>query len=296
MLAIDRDARVFYEGSARVGIPIWPSPVVTVATVLRSDADRSEIAAQVDLGLARLVFREDYFDPVTRIRRGRFYNRSDGGQPHSWQVQVHPALPSDSRSIGQGGLITRELFGFHGWAARIHLRGDGGRSTIALGIQDAFTRWRVVGIEHISSAEDLVTLKAISNMGVVPDIAEEKIPESARRSVLQAAQNLVDTAYRTGPESVIDRCRDLAAAALGAHFAMTYPQADHKDLGDLATLAQKEQRSLIENAARLIARLHARGKPNEQARRKMSAPTDEDASLALECAGLILRELGWVHP
>lgn len=173
--------------------------------------------------------------------------------------------------------------------------GCAGAVAIALGIQDAMTLWRVIGVEHISSGEDLVTLKAISNMGVLPEISDEQLPESARSRILQASQNLVDTAYRAGSESVLDRCRDLAAAALGGHFGAKYPGAEHKDLGDLAVLAQKEQRSLIENAAKLIARLHARGKPNEQARRSIPPPADEDAALAMECAGLILRELGWVR-
>lgn len=294
MLAIDRDARVFYEGTSRIGIPIWPSPFVTIATILRSDADRKNIPARADLWVAALVFREDYFDPVTRVRRGRLYNRGDGSQPHTWQVQVHPALPSDSRSVSSGGLISKQLLGFHDWPARTHLRDSTCEIAIALGIYDAMTLWRVIGLEHISSGEDLVTLKAISNLGVLPEIASERLPASARARILQASQNLVDTAYRAGPESVIDRCRDLAAAALGGHFGTKYPEADHKDLGDLAVLAQREQRSLIENAAKLIARLHARGKPNEQAKRDILPPRDEDASLAIECAGLILRELGWI--
>lgn len=296
MLAIDRDARVLYEGSSSVGIPIWPSPVVTVATVVRSDADRKSIPTKADLWVAALVFREDYFDPVTRVRRGRFYNRGDGAQPNTWHVQVHPALPSDSRSVSRGGLISKQLFGFHDWPARTQLRDGTGTLIVALGIQDAMTLWRVIGVEHISSGEDLVTLKAISNMGVLPEISDDKLPESARSRIRQATQNLVDTAYRAGPESVVDRCRDLAAAALGGHFAAKYPEADHKDLGALAALANKDQLALVENAARLIARLHARGKPNEQARRGIPPPTDEDASLAIECAGLILREFGWARP
>src|SRR3954469_7623920 len=105
MLAIDRDARVFYDGNSRVGIPIFPAPFVSIATVLRSEDDHARIPQTMDLGIAPLVFREDYFDPVTRIRRGRFYNRDEGSQPHSWRVQAHPSLPSDSRSIGAGGMI-----------------------------------------------------------------------------------------------------------------------------------------------------------------------------------------------
>jgi len=296
MLGIDEDKRVYYEGPAHTGIAIWPAQFFSVATVLRLEDDRTSIPMTTSLGNARLLFREDYFDPVTRIRRGRFYNRNDGAQPQFWTVQAHPALPSDSRLIGAGGLIKKQLYGFYDWPARTHLKEPSNAVTIALGTVDAVTLWRVIGIEQISTGEDLVTLKARSNMGVLPEIVQSQMPSAGKDRVLEALGNAVETAYRGGPESIVDRCRDLASAVLGAYFEASVRNASHKDLGDLVRIAREQSRYVIENAAQIIGLLHARGKPSEQSKRGLVVPSNEDAALALECAGAIIREVGWAKP
>jgi hypothetical protein len=295
MLGIDADIRVYYEGTAQTGIAIWPAQLISLATVLRSEDDRTNVPVATNLGNARLLFREDYFDPVTRIRRGRFYNRDDGAQPQLWAVQAHPALPSDSRLIGAGGLIKKHLHGFHDWAARANLKEPLTEITVVLGIQDAMTLWRVIGIEQISTGEDLVTLKGRSNMGVLPEVAQDRLPGAAQSRVMEAIGHVVETAYRASPESIIDRCRDLSAAVLGAYFEASVPNASHRDLGDLARIAKEQRHHLIENSARIINLLHSRGKPNEQSKRGLATPRDEDATLALECASVIIREVGWAN-
>lgn len=293
MLALDPNQRLIYEGTSRWGFAVWPSPVISVATAIHSDADLANVPERTDLAYAPLVFREDSFDPVTRIRRGRFYHRGDGAQPQEWRVQQHPAFREEIGPKDYDGSLKKQLFGFHIWPARIHLRAD--RVKVVLGIRDGSSIWRVIAIEQISTGEDLVTLKAQSNMGVLPELAGEKIPEIARGRVLQTVERLIDTAYRAGPESVIDRCRDLAAAAIGGHFEATHPGASHKDLAQLAALASEAKRFLIEQPAKMLALLHSRAKPNVQAQRSTPPPIDEDASLALECVGIILRELGWAR-
>lgn len=293
MLGIDEDRRVFYEGPSNIGIAIWPSPFVSVATPIRTDQDLNSIPVQTSVGQASLVFREDHFDPVTRIRRGRFYNRAGATQPQMWSVQAHPALPSDSRSVGAGGLIKKLVFSSFDFSARVNFKDLIAVGSVALGVQGAMTLWRVIAIEQISTGEDLVTLKARSNLGVIPEIAEERIPGSARTLVVQCASNLIDTAYRAGPESVIDRCRDLSVAILGAYFEQEIPNAVKRDLVDLAKIAASRDRGLIENAARLIARLHSRGKPSEQNRLGVESPRDADAALALECTSFLIREVKW---
>jgi hypothetical protein len=295
MLSIDSEHRVFYEGSGGgVGVPIWPSPVVTVATVVRSEGDFQQVPSTTELGVAPLLFREDYFDPTTLIRRGRLYNRGDGTQPQQCSVQAHPALPSDSRSLNQGH-VKKVMFRYHDFAARTQLRPGPHPVTLVLGIKDAMTLWRVISIEQISTGEDLVTLKAHSNMGVLPEIIENAIPEGGRTRVLNFMQTLVDIAYRGGAASVIDRCRDLASAALGVHFESLDSKAPHLDLGGLRKIAHAQKRYLIDSAANTIALLHSRGKPNEQERLGTPAIVADDAALALHCMSLILRELKWAR-
>jgi len=292
MLVIDGEHRVFYEGSGGVGVPIFPSPVVTIATFVQSEGDLAHVPARTDLGLALLLFREDYFDPTSRIRRGRLYNRGNAEQPQLCSVQVHPALPSDSRLVNQG-VIRKHLFQFHDFAARTELRPAPHPTTVVLGVRDAMTLWRVISIEQISTGEDLITLKAHSNMGVLPEIRESAVPHGALTRVLASVQNLVDIAYRGGPESIVDRCRDLACAALGAHFESIEVKAPQLDLGSLRKLAQTQRRFIIESAANIIALLHSRGKPSEQERLGTPPLEPTDASLAVECVSIILRELKW---
>jgi len=45
--------------------------------------------------------------------------------------------------------------------------------------------------------------------------------------------------------------------------------------------------------ARLIAKLHSRGKDNERAKYKTRTPDEEDADLAVQSLGFVLREFGW---
>ena len=296
MLIIDIDQPVFYEGSgAGTGIPIWPSPFLTIATIIKSEDDLKAIPNETPVGHVPLLFREDHFDAVTRVRRGRLYNRGDGAQPQTCNVQCHPALSTDTRMIGQGGIIRKSLYRFHDFAARIHLRPTARPVTIALGIRDAMTLWRVIGVEQISTGEDLVTLKLHGNMGVLPELQVSAIPIGSVTRVRETMETLVDAAYRGGVSSVVDRCRDLAASALGAHFEMLKPNAPHLDLGALIKIAKEEKRYLINSAANIIALLHSRGKPNEQERRCTPALLPDDAELALQCVSVILRDLGWVN-
>jgi len=293
MLGIDPDKPVYYEGSRTAAVAIWPSCFLSLATIIHTDNDWVNVPKTSNLGLAPLIFREDHFDAVTRIRRGRFYNRDQGGQPQPWSVQQHPSIPSDARRLNKDALVQTNLFGFYEWSARTNFPKPLGSLTVALGIQGATSLWRVVDVEHISTGEDLVTLKAKSNMGMLPEIVEERIPKTAQRSVLERINNLIDTAYRSGADSVIDRCRDLASAVLNGHYEATHSEASTMDLGELVKIASKDQRYLVENASRLLTLLHARTKPSERNRRGTPAPGDEDAALALECVGLILREVGW---
>jgi hypothetical protein len=206
---------------------------------------------------------------------GERFGRALALEDWSWT----PAFPMWANHYGSGALMMAEAAApFERLASRL-------------------APWCLLEAARVRGAdptgEDLVTLKARSNLGVLPSVSESDIPEAHRPRVLQAIEALVDTAYRAGPESVIDRCRDMSAAVLGAFFELSEPGSVHKDLGELAKIAARQQRFVIEQTARLVSLLHARVKPNEQRKRNMRSPHEEDATLALECAGAILREVGW---
>ena len=70
-----------------------------------------------------------------------------------------------------------------------------------------------------------------------------------------------------------------------------------KDLGEAikayVRLQPKNQDNLISWSDRIVARLHSRGKPNEQHKMGLNESTEEDAQLALRCLWLVLVEIGW---
>jgi len=82
-----------YESSAGCWHSVWPSvPVVSVAALVAPGQD--SIKFETDLHRAEFVFREDSFDPVTRIRRGRFYQSV--GTRQGTATSIRPSSNMDS--------------------------------------------------------------------------------------------------------------------------------------------------------------------------------------------------------
>jgi len=66
--------------------------------------------------------------------------------------------------------------------------------------------------------------------------------------------------FRAGPESIIDRSREAVTAILSKYLQNKSQVEAGKDLGALASAMAAEKFEIVANAARIIARLHARGK------------------------------------
>jgi hypothetical protein len=293
-IAIDENQLLHYEGrSSQYGHALWPSPVVSVATVLVNPDETQQIPQNNFLPEVRMVFREDSFDPVTRIRRGRLYKWS-GTHPEDWHVQPHPAYPEELLAARiHGGKLKKRLYAFYSWPAFQELKGQRA-ALIALGTKEAYTLWRIVDIERIVTAEDLLTLRARTALGVLPELNRDAVPQDGRREVIEMLEKLVDTAYRAGPESVAHLARDAAQCCLGVWMANRRGNSKlrQQDLGPLAKMIEKEK-SVSSNVAHTLARLHSRAKPNEQERFSSRPVCEGDAEFALAAVGLLLRELGW---
>lgn len=293
-IAISAEQPLIYEGEGGYGHGLWPAPVFTVATVLLKPEDVENIPSTMNLHVNPLLFREDSFDPVTRIRRGRLY-KSPGAQPQQWRVQPHPAY---SEEVGfhrdSAGWLQKSLHGFYAWSAWAEVPKDARNTMLALGTQEAYTLWKIVNIERIVSREDLLTLRAHGALGILAELREAIIPDDARAKLVEVFTKLSDVAYRAGPESVIDRARDLAQWSLGVWLAAEKndPKFRHDDLGELANKIPEEKK-VLKNIAQTLARLHARAKPNEQARYGVRPLVEADAEFALAAVGTLLRELDW---
>lgn len=300
MFGIDADRRLFYEGSPSLyGSGIWPAPFASIATRISQSGDWAEIPWACDLAWAKLIFREDAFDPVTRIRRGRLYQRYEA-QPAQWHVQRHPAAPQESGGVDLSGLFVKSLYTYAPWFGAGEATTGQSPALFALGVRDSYTLWTLLSVERLSTGEDLLTLRARSSLGAMPSLDEAAIPPDGVDEIRRQIDRVSDAEHRQGLEAIIDAGRYAAPAAIGLWLADREGDARFRAVDLNEHIKHPEggasPMALLINAAKLIARLHARLKPNEEFSRGARRLTEADAEAALASLSLVLRELGWTRP
>jgi len=272
--------------------------MVSVATFVQSELDWRQVPTTGELRGAKQIFREDSFDPVSRIRRGRFYEWGSGrSQPDRWWVHKHPVLPDDIGHRNPEGRIAKQLITFSVMSNVGQRLLTSPRTLVVLGAGDAITVWNIVSVEKAGNNEDMVTLRARSNLGFLPDLILDAIPASARERVAAAITKVVDGAHRSSGITVVDLCRDALVVILSTHLQHDLGSAieiNEKDLADLIS-ALPEKMKLFRSVADVVCKLHPRGKSNEQYRRSTRDVTDTDGMLAIEALGFALRDLGWAR-
>ncbi len=282
-----------FEGDSEYGAHlVWPRPVITLAKFVKA-TDESLVPA-TENSIGHCCFREDFFDPVSRIRRGRFY-QSTGGTT-TWQVlkPTNVVIPGINN---QDGLIGVSLRGYRTYWPSI--ASDDSQDMVLLGSSSAFSVWSVVGIESISTGEELVTLKARQSLGALPDVYWAKVPAEHKHKVQEAIEKLADDYRRAGPESVIDRAREAATAILSAYLqSQGVDKAKGRDLGDLVKIlvehAEQHEQRIVACAAEISQRLHTRGKHAAKEQFDNLRPIrEQDAELAVQCIGVMLCDLRW---
>lgn len=289
LIAIDNNDQLAYQGHTQgYGYGLWPQPVLSPATLIVTDADLTALPSSAYLHDATLVFREDSFDAVTRIRRGRLY-KTLPQRPTPWHVSPPSVQPyTDQRQL--------QLYGFDSNLVgnmSVHVN----KALIALGTRDAHTMWRIVSCERIVTGEDLLTLRARATLGGLPELIEAAIPKGECAKVLETFDKLGEAAYRAGPESVVDRARDVAQWCIGTWLADRRhdPSLRAVDLWELAGKLEEKDYAVLRNTGRSLARLHARVKPNVQEEKNTRPVTEDDAEFALAAVGMLLREIRWAR-
>ena len=143
----------------------------------------------------------------------------------------------------------------------------------------------------------MLTLKSLSAFAIVPTVDYEQLAPENRQVVAEALDRVINSAFRETPVSVVDHCR----AALTVLLSRWLIQSGHAtgeaialDLGPLAIRLEEQHMTCVANSAKVVARLHGRGKPNEQQSRRLRPPVAGDDEFAVESVGLVLREFGWV--
>lgn len=279
-----------YEGEVNFLRAIHPIPVVSLANFEDSKPFGRD-------ALDGMVFREDSFDPVTRIRRGRFYvtdTRHDN-KPRTIPVANVHNYPFGNH-IGIKGLE----WGPDGWyrpltEGDIHQRAR----VCIIGNHDFQTAWRVIDVEHVFTGELLWTLKAKSTMGILPDLKErldrvdnDHLVDYA--NITAAIEKLVDASRIHQAEPVIEVARETTRVILATWLG---PDAKGKDLGDVINAVPADKR-MVKWAACIISRLHPRVKSAEQEKQKkqenlLREISDEDAEISVHLIGFLLREINW---
>jgi len=271
-----------FEGESEHGAHlIWPQPILTLAKFVTTPEEELKPAYSFDIG--HCYFREDYFDPVSRIRRGRFYKNT--GRESIWTAFVPSEITvAATRRVGNQLEITLKNYD----ALNISkLNNEGLYTLVILGSSTTFSVWSIIAIEAISTSEELVTLKARQSLGALPDVYWSKVPEDHRHKVRETIDKLADDYRRAGPESVIDRAREAATSILSAYLQdKGVDAAKGNDLGELikrlSTQAGQHEQRILACAAEIPQRLHSRGKHAEKEKRDDLRPIrEQDAELAV---------------
>ena len=293
MIGIDNSRSVLYEGQNNHGHAVWPQPLISRAKIIETDADW--MAPPQPNDNHTLVFREDSFDPLTRIRRGRIY-QPHSTQPYHWRVQPHPALGEEIAARNNGGYLDKDLLTYVPFSGFSQPAGVWSGTTIMLGEGEAVTPWTIIGVEKGFSGENSVTLRARSNFGRLPEIDEAVVPSSSKHEIVEAISGLSDRAFRESPVSLIDRCGNVAQILLSRwiHDDSGDDSCLTMDLGAVAKHLEKPRNDLVILicSLKVLARLHARGKPNKQKSKDVRVPGESDAETALALVSTILLEIG----
>lgn len=296
-LGIEHNTGLVYEAYGGTYMPVNPIPVVTVATLIEDPVQWQQLPADLDPRLNRWVFREDAFDPVTRVRRGRLFE---------WvhdQAQSVFFGPFDNRShVTPGvapGTCLKQLHNFVHCHALLQRPRRGEGVTLALGNRTAASAWRIIQAECVANKAVMVTLKAKSAFGVIPELDLGQMEPDQQKVVQAAVERVVDAAFRETPVSVIDQCRNALTVLIARWLVQQGEPASvlRDDLGEVyKRIGIEPHRMGVASAmGHLVARLHSRGKTNEQQARDLRIPVEEDAELAVQAVGMVLRELGWAR-
>ena len=225
-LGIEQRSGTVFEGLNGPEIVASPRPFVSQCRLIEKPADWLHLPAGLDgiSGATSWVFREDSFDPVTRVRRGRVYAPAAIAQPGPVNLSMATA-----HALGLGLQLDkpRSLMMYQYMAARqmLSMPRAGEGMALAIGTDAAASGWKIVQVEALVTSDVLVTLKAMSAFGLVPDLDLNRAPAAAIKPVRDALERALNSAFRETPVSVVDQCRNAIAVML-AHYLLAARHLD----------------------------------------------------------------------
>ena len=277
---------IVYEGNRHQLWTLYPTPLISRAVCAFIEGQN-------------LVFREDSFDPMTRIRRGRFY-RLCGERSGKWKASsVSNGLYGSL--VGISSDIFDEDYSFE--LALIQKDKVIRKEIVRIGEGNAMTAWHVVGVEQNIFGQQVYTLRAQSLLGVLPELSDVPLDrengpvEQGKITQVRVSLNqLTDIYHRFQPVPTVDAARETTRVILAAWIGS---KANCQDLGGVINLIPKEM-SMLCSAAYIVNRLHPRTKTSEQETQAekgitLREPTEDDAQTSVHLVGMMLREIGWAQ-
>lgn len=291
-----------YEGNGTTGYPLWPTPTLIPLTI-GSETSGTLVPSKDQSDICRMtyVFLDEGYDPTSRVRKGRIFRPYSNSQPLGWYVSPHPLDHQEQyaamASVANRGKVQKSLATFSAFSLTAELRNNAITHPIfLLGNETDYTIWSLVDQEATVTGETLVYLKARKVFGALPELTPAILESEDTALAREKLDILAEDLHRAGPDSVIDRAREVAAAIISAYLvAKGQYSAKGEELSKLAELISRspEDKNVVANLARTIAILHGRGKTAERQKRDTRPSTEHDAELAVEAIGTILRDLGW---
>lgn len=265
-LGICHNTGLVYEGLGSPDTPSIPTPCVTQAKLIENDLDWKELPRGISNDPIQWVFREDSFDPVTRIRRGRIYEPVPGaGQPGHQGVTRHPYDDITRNAVGPDGRITKSLYTYWAGQALLNKPRQGQGLMLSLGNAKASSGWRIIQTEVLANGAIMLTLKSLSAFAIIPNVDYRKVAEIHHQVIANSIERVLDSAFRESPVSVVDQCRAALTVLLSRWLVQNGKESESVlklDLGALAKKLEKHERYCVAKASEIVALLHSRGKPN----------------------------------
>jgi len=292
-IGIDTNNYLIYEGNTFWGHALWPSPSILPAAIVSENSDDLSPPDDNKSNYPLFVFIDDGYDPTSRIRKGRIYQKYEAMQPYQWHVNPHPAIHSDLQDYNENGVIRKDLATFHEFNYKCKLdQLKIANPLIVLGTSTQFTIWSVIDVETSISGETILFLKARKTIGALPKVNYSLIDEQCRIQIKDKLDLLSDDIYKAGPDSIVDRTREAASAIINAYLLSNEHILKSRDLGKLVSpLRDKAKKHIVANCADTLAKLHSRTKHVEQDNKELRPINESDAELAVQLIATILLEL-----
>ena len=177
---------LIFEGPGFRGThPVQPSPFLLPIRFSENEGS-AEIPplATIYSNYPETIFREDSFDPVSKIRRGRVFTAKGLGQPMTWFIYQHPLGNTGS----QKQLVSYQHDSLHWIAERRRLDRF---PQVILGGSQNISLWKIVAIEDSVSRTPVLTLKALSTLGEFPEIKSSEIPPELRKPLTESIEKVL---------------------------------------------------------------------------------------------------------